>query len=90
MPVKTAAEILSNDTRVRAKGRHHQEVDSTNIEHWEYRAATLELTVKFLSGPTYVYRRVPPQTWAALRKADSAGDAFARLVRDKYPFTKKD
>jgi hypothetical protein len=85
-----AARILSEDNapRVRAKGSHHQSVDSSNVKHWEYRASTLELVVTFLGGEIYRYRNVGPKTWAALAKAKSKGEALARLVIDKFPFTK--
>ena len=85
-----AAHILSEDTapRVRARGSHHQSVTSSNVKHWEYRASTLELVVTFLGGEIYRYRNVPVRTWNALVRADSKGEALARLVIDKYPFTR--
>ena len=83
-----AARILAEDTlRVRAKGVHHQSVDSSNVKHWTYFPGTLELLVVFTGGEKYRYRNVGPKTWAALAKAKSKGEALARLVIDKYPFS---
>jgi hypothetical protein len=66
---------------------HHQTVDSSNVKHWTYFPSTLELSVTFSGGEVYRYRNVGPKTWAALAKAKSKGEALARLVIDKYPFT---
>ena len=85
--VSNAARILATP-HVRAVGFHHQTVVSSNIASWEYRASTLELVVTFSGGEVYRYRGVSRQTWQALAKADSKGEAFARLIVDKYRFSK--
>ena len=60
--------------------------DSTAIERAGYDARRRELHVVFDGGRRYAYLDVPPETFEALKAADSAG-AFVNLeIKPAYGF----
>lgn len=64
-------------------------VQSSNIEDIEYDVELQELTVKFLSGSTYVYFGVPEAVWEDLMNASSKGSYFYHNIRNTYSFKKQ-
>nr|WP_287178389.1 KTSC domain-containing protein [Mesorhizobium sp.] len=63
------------------------EMPSTAIQSINYDPATRTLSVWFVpSGNRYDYDDVPPQTYAAFRKASSKGRFFNAFIRDRYSY----
>jgi len=60
---------------------------SSVIREIDYDAVRRELTVRFASGKVYVYRRVPPEAFAAFASARSKGAHFNKHIRDRYFYT---
>ncbi|WP_348640728.1 KTSC domain-containing protein [Mesorhizobium sp. AA22] len=59
----------------------------TAIQSINYDPATRTLSVWFVpSGNRYDYDDVPPQTYAAFRKASSKGRFFNAFIRDRYSY----
>ena len=58
---------------------------STAIRTFEYDAERRRLWVKFTSGKTYAYDRVPEDVPVAFHAAQSKGAFFNRFIRDRYP-----
>lgn len=63
-------------------------VVSSNINALGYRRG--KLFIRFNSGVSYSYDKVPFPVFRALEQSDSVGSAFHRLVRGKYPYTRLD
>jgi hypothetical protein len=59
---------------------------SSAIRTFDYDPESRQLWVKFVSGKTYVYDRVPEELPDAFRAAQSKGAFFNRFIRDRYPF----
>lgn len=59
-------------------------VPSSNLDAIGYRLG--KLYVRFKSGASYVYDKVPYDIFDALEKAESVGQAFHRLVKGKYHY----
>lgn len=60
---------------------------STAIQSMNYDLATRTLSVWFVpSGNRYDYHDVPPQTYAAFRKASAKGRFFNAFIRDRYSY----
>lgn len=57
---------------------------STVIRSFDYRPATRELLIEFVSGRRYVYSDVPEAEALALRSAFAKGVHFNRRIRDRY------
>lgn len=64
-------------------------VDSSNIEAIGYDVDAQELHVRFLSGDSYIYHGVPPQTFDNLMQAPSKGSFLNREVKGTYQYTKQ-
>ncbi|WP_306454976.1 MULTISPECIES: KTSC domain-containing protein [unclassified Mesorhizobium] len=63
------------------------EMPSTVIQSINYDPATRTLSVWFVpSGNRYDFNDVPPQTYAAFRKAWSKGRFFNAFIRDRYSY----
>jgi hypothetical protein len=63
-------------------------VDSENLRSVGFNPRTLELSIRFWSGPEiYVFRNVPVAVHKNLMAAESVGSYFAAHVRSVYPFT---
>ncbi|WP_353839590.1 KTSC domain-containing protein [Mesorhizobium sp.] len=63
------------------------EMPSTVIQSINYDPATRTLSVWFVpSGNRYDFNDVPPQTYAACRKAWSKGRFFNAFIRDRYSY----
>lgn len=58
---------------------------SSVIRSFDYRPATGELLIEFVSGRLYVYSQVPEAEAQALRSAFAKGVHFNRRIRDTYP-----
>ena len=63
-------------------------VVSSNINALGYSRG--KLFIRFNSGVTYSYDRVPFPVFRSLEQSDSVGQTFHRLVRGKFPYTKLD
>lgn len=61
-------------------------VDSTTLEKVGYDADSRELYLQFLSGSTYVYSDVSPETHQELLDADSIGSYFNREIKPNYAY----
>jgi hypothetical protein len=61
----------------------HQ-VQSSAISSIGYNRPRKQLAVKFNSGHSYIYDKVPPQTYTQLRKADSIGKFFHEHIFGLY------
>ena len=57
---------------------------STVIKRFEYRPATRELEVLFVTGRRYLYSDVPHEAAEAFRSAFAKGVHFNRHIRDRY------
>ena len=64
----------------------HRPADSTAIERAGYDPRRRELHVVFDGGRRYAYLGVPPETFEALRAAESAGAFVNREVKPAYRF----
>lgn len=62
--------------------------NSTNIEGFEYDAATRTLYVDFKNGSSYAYKDVPPQVPQDFRNVKSAGSFLATSIKGKFEFEK--
>lgn len=67
-------------------------VVSSTIKAIGYRAETenmkSQLTVIFAGGARYIYVDVPIDLWKRFRKAESAGEFFAREIKPAFPGVK--
>ena len=59
-------------------------VESSYIKAIKYSNSLL--VVKFVSGETYVYADIAPETILEMLSAASVGKYFASRIRDKYDF----
>jgi len=82
----TAARLLATDSRAHLSCR--VAVDSDNLRSIGFKPRTLELSIRFWSGPeVYVFRNVPVAVHKRLMEASSHGEFFAAHVKNVYPFT---
>jgi hypothetical protein len=59
-------------------------VKSSNIDAIGYHGPNRLLFVRFKSGSTYMYDRVPASKHEALASADSVGAHFAKHIKPKH------
>lgn len=59
-------------------------VKSSNVHSVGYDKARRELYVKFHTGATYVYAKVPEQHAVALVNAESVGGYLSAHIKDRY------
>ena len=59
---------------------------SSVIRRLDYRPASRELYVHFVTGRRYVYFEVPPAEVQGLKTSGSLGRYFNRRIRDHYRF----
>ena len=62
---------------------------SSVIRRYHYDATQHALDLVFVSGRRYRYHDVPPETYAAMRRAFSKGEFFNEHIRDRFPFTRE-
>lgn len=63
-------------------------VESSSVDAVGFEPARNELTIRFVSGDTYVYAMVPRAVFEELLVADSIG-AFVNLrIKPRYPVRK--
>jgi hypothetical protein len=60
--------------------------DSSYLASTGYDSKARAMRVRFTDGYIADYFEISPQTYNAIASADSPGEAFTRLVRDKYAF----
>lgn len=60
-------------------------VNSSVIRYVDYNESTGSLRIRFASGKTYTYKRVPYIVYVGLLNAPSAGAFFNQFIRDVYP-----
>ncbi|WP_309103758.1 KTSC domain-containing protein [Microbacterium sp.] len=60
-------------------------VESSAIASIGYAPEMAVLEIEFVGGGQYRYFAVPPSIHRALMDADSVGQAFITLIRDRYP-----
>lgn len=65
------------------KSEKAKQVESTVIHDYAYHPQA-GLVLVFPRGAVYFYRGVPPQTFRAFESAASKGEAYNRLIKDKY------
>lgn len=63
-----------------------QEIVSSNIEHAGHHRG--DLYIRFKSGITYKYDKVPLKVYQEMVAAESAGHYFHTDIRGKYNYTK--
>jgi lysyl-tRNA synthetase class 2 len=63
---------------------------STVIQRIDYQPEAGRLLVRFVSGHTYAYERVPETIYSEFRRSGSKGRFFSAKVRDRYPYRKLD
>jgi hypothetical protein len=61
---------------------------SSNLAAADYDAQNDLLTITFKSGSVYRYEGVDQATYDGLLSAGSAGQYFAAVIKDGYPFTR--
>jgi hypothetical protein len=61
-------------------------VDSSYIRSVSFDSASHVMTVNFTDGCIVKYFSVNPRTYHAIVNADSVGEKFTELVRDKFSF----
>ena len=54
------------------------------IEHFEHNAETEVLRVKFRSGKTYTYNKVPETVFEEFQAAESHGRFFNENIKGQY------
>ena len=59
---------------------------SAVIRQFDYRPASRELEILFVTGRRYVYFEVRAQEFESFRSAWSKGAYFNRHIRDQYPW----
>lgn len=62
-------------------------VDSSYIRSINFDSGSHTMTVHFRDGSIVKYASVHPRTYQAVLNADSVGEKFTDLVRDKHKFT---
>lgn len=60
-----------------------KKIESSVIHDWAYHPQA-GLVLVFPRGAVYFYRNVPPQTFKAFENATSKGEAYNRLIKDRY------
>lgn len=58
--------------------------DAVAFADFHYDNATMQLTVSFASGGTYVYQDVPFEVAQDLRRVVNQGEYFSKQVRNRY------
>lgn len=64
-------------------------ISSSNVDAVGYRKPS-QLVIRFRSGGTYLYEKVPFAYFIGLQEALSAGQYFHKYIRGKFPFQKLD
>ena len=63
---------------------------STVISSFHYDKAKHELTVIFISGTVYIYKKVPESTYEEMKRSSSKGVFLNERIKGIYKFEKKD
>lgn len=61
---------------------------SSNIQQFGYDEKTELLQIKFLTGTSYVYEKVPKNVFEEMKQAESKGKFFHKYVRGQFLTTK--
>ncbi len=62
-----------------------QPVESSSVDAVGFDAVRNELTIRFVSGGTYVYAMVPRAVFEALLGAESIGRFVNEHIKPRYP-----
>lgn len=62
---------------------------SSVINSFHYNAGTKELTVVFVSGMVYIYKKVPQHIYDEMKSAFSKGTYLNEKIKSNYEFEKK-
>jgi len=65
-------------------GVEQKSFSSSLIDSAAYDAEKKVLTVNFLNGRSYDHQDVPPEVWAGLRDAFSAGRFWNQMLKGRY------
>ncbi len=63
-------------------------VESSSVDAVGFDAARNELTIRFVSGETYIYGMLPRAEYERLLAADSVGAFVNRRIKPRYPVRK--
>ncbi len=59
---------------------------SSNVAEASYDETTMQLTVRFKKGGTYVYFPVPKEVWASFKIAPSKGKFVHYQLKDRFSY----
>lgn len=62
------------------------DVKSSMFKSIGYDPVSWTLEVEFSNGGVYRHKKVPPEVYAALVKAESPGKFFGATIRGKFPY----
>ncbi|MEJ0103633.1 MAG: KTSC domain-containing protein [Bacteroidota bacterium] len=62
---------------------------SSVIAWFFYEKKSAELTISFVSGDRYIYKKVPPAIYTEFSNAFSKGTYFNKEIKGHYEFEKK-
>lgn len=65
---------------------HSLPVESTTLAAVGYDPALRRLEIRFRSGERYLYLQVPSHIYQQLLQAESKGQGFNRLIRNRFPY----
>lgn len=59
-------------------------LNSSVLSTAEYNSKTLELSITFNNGKTYIYYSFPSQVWESFKSSSSKGSFFTKNIKGKY------
>lgn len=68
---------------VHMKSKKAEAMESSVIHDYAYHSQA-GLVIVFPRGAVYFYEGVPPQTFRAFESAESKGEAYNRLIKDRF------
>jgi len=85
------AQIIQHPAIAAAQGKSQKTdmpiADSSFLQHVEYDAQNLQMTITTKSGAQYIYFQVYPQVMQDFIKAPSKGSFYAKMVKGLHPQT---
>jgi hypothetical protein len=63
-------------------------INSSSLSSATYDSLTEDLNIKFKSGSTYQYKKVPWITFTNFRLAESQGKFFMKNIKENFKFKK--
>ena len=86
--MRRSPDLIVNLLSLKGSDMRPNYVVSSNINCIGYTRG--QLFIRFNSGQTYSYDRVPYPVFRTLKESDSVGSTFHRLVRGKFEYHKLD